>query len=121
MIPRHVLVAHAKGYRTVHKGMLAWVPLPPAGSVPVFRLVMVAVETAPCLHFWVMQPSKDHNITDCRGWPTDAYAYRGLCGHNALYDPVAGDFQLSPDQLQALAAEKVTNHLWQTPFLAGFA
>jgi len=36
--------------------------------------------------------------------PRDSFSYRGLCSHNALPEGIAGNFDLTPEQVKALAA-----------------
>lgn len=53
----------------------------------------------------------------CCPWPRDSYSYGGLCSHDALLEMVAGDFDLSAEQLEAIAADiKEKNRLYQANY-----
>ena len=81
-------------------------PLPTAADVPRFRLLFVAMEAAFSFYFWAMKSAtKDYGMGICCPWSRDTFTYGGFGSHNALMERVAGNFDLSKEQLEALAAE----------------
>jgi hypothetical protein len=94
-----------EGYKITHKGLLAWCPLPAAVDVARIRLLFVAMEAAFSFYFWAMQSrDKDYGMGVCCPWSRDAFSYHGLCSHNSLLEAVHGNFDLTPEQIEALAA-----------------
>lgn len=66
----------------------------------------MAMEAAFSFLFWSMQPSnKDYGMSACCPWPRDSFLYGGLCSHAPLIESVRGHFDLSSEQLEALAVE----------------
>jgi hypothetical protein len=56
-------------------------------------------------------------MSECCPWSLDSFPYGGLCSHNALFEDVRGDFDLSADQLEAIAAEaKENTHLYMADY-----
>lgn len=109
-VPYHVRLAVEKGYAIVHKGLLVWCPLPSAADVPRFRVLFVAIEAALTFLFWAMKSNnKDYGYGSCCPWDRNARSYNGLCGHSALNEGAIGDFDLSAEQLEALATERRAN------------
>ncbi len=49
--------------------------------------------------------TKDYCMDACPPWALDSFSYDGLCSHNPLKEAVAGKFDLSPEQLEAIVAE----------------
>lgn len=104
-LPVYVKAALDQGYTIVHKGLLLWSPIPSATNVPRLRILFVAMEASFSFLFWAMySKSKDYGMGACCPWDRASFSYRGLCSHNALLETVAGDFDLSPEQLEELAA-----------------
>lgn len=118
ILPNYVRDALKEGYTVTHKGLLVWTSLPPAEHVPIRRLLFVAIETTLSFLFWTMHStSKDYGIGSCCLWPRDSFSYLGLCSHNALLEMVLGDFDLSAEQLEALAADiREKNRLYQANY-----
>jgi hypothetical protein len=48
--------------------------------------------------------NKDYGISGCCPWPRNSLSYIGLCSHSALAEDVTGNFELSSEQLEAVAA-----------------
>lgn len=117
-LPRHVRAALENGYKIIHKGLLVWSPIPSAADVPRFRLLFVAMEAAFSFLFWTMQSeNKDYGMSSCCPWPRDSFSYGGLCSHNSLLEMVAGNFDLSGEQLDIIAAEiKEKNRVYQANY-----
>lgn len=118
ILPKYIGHALADGYRIVHKGLLVWRSIPPAADAPRLRLLFVAMEAAFNFLFWSMKSKvKDYGLGICCPWPRDSFSYGGLCSHNALLEMVAGDFDLSGEQLEVIAAEiKEKNRLYHVKY-----
>lgn len=106
MLPRFVAAALRDGYQITHKGTLAWAPVPTPGQIPKTRLLFLALEATFSFLFWAMKSrDKDYNMGSCCPWPRSSFTYGGLCSHNALWEKPAGDFELTEEQLEEMAAE----------------
>lgn len=118
MLPKYVLAALKNDYKIVHKGLLVWSPIPSAANYPRFRLLFVVMEAAFSFLFWAMKSEdKDYGMSTCCPWPRDSFSYRGLCSHNALLERISGNFDLSGEQLEAIAAEiKEKNRVYQANY-----
>ena len=106
VLPSFVRAAFVDGYKLAYKGMLAWSPIPEARNVPRVRLLFVALEATLGFIFWGMKPTPNyfHKGSFCP-WPWVSFEYQGLCSHNALFDPIRANFDLTPEQLETIAAE----------------
>jgi hypothetical protein len=63
--------------------------------------------------------TEDYGIGGCYPWPLDSFPYRGLCSHSPLLEQVAGNFDLSDEQLEAMAAEiKERSRVYQAEYRA---
>ena len=49
--------------------------------------------------------TKDYKMGTCCPWDRSSFPYRGLCSHNPLLEVPRGRFDLSPEQLEAIAVE----------------
>ncbi|KAH7155412.1 hypothetical protein B0J13DRAFT_521570 [Dactylonectria estremocensis] len=49
--------------------------------------------------------AKGNGIGSYCPWPREEFSYRGLCTHNPLIESPVGDFDLSPEQMEVVAAE----------------
>ena len=118
MLPEYVRTALDDGYQIVHKGVLVWSTIPGPTNVPMFRLLFIAMEATFSFLFWAMRStSKDYGIGFCCPWPRDSFTYGGLCSHNPLFEKVNGNFGLSAEQLEALAADtKEKTRLYQAEY-----
>lgn len=76
------------------------------------------MEAAFSFLFWtIISEVKDYGIGICCPRPRDSFSYGGLCSHNALIKMVVGNFDLSDEQLEAIAAEiKEKNRLYQANY-----
>ncbi|KAK5738549.1 carbamoyl-phosphate synthase (glutamine-hydrolyzing) cpa2 [Elasticomyces elasticus] len=105
-LPQYVADALRDGYTIAHKGTLAWCPIPTAANIPRLRLLFLAMETAFAALFWAFKSRKvDHHLASCCPWTLSAFTYSGLCSHSPLMESAAGKFDLSSEQLEAIAAE----------------
>ena len=116
--PRFVQRAIDDGYKISHKGLLVWCSITSAANAPRFRLLFVAIEAALSFLFWAMKSKvKAHGMRICCPWPRDSFSCGGLCSHNALAEMVAGRFDLSDEQLEAIAVEiKEKNRLYHVKY-----
>lgn len=113
-VPQMVRKAVADNYEITHKGIIVWQRAPTAGDIPRQRLLLVAIEATLSFYFWTMvSRTKDYHMEDCCPWPRDLFTYHGLCTHSPLREVVLGDFNLSPEQLELVAAEKGELHRQQ--------
>jgi hypothetical protein len=52
--PNYVAKALDAGYVITHKGLLCWAPIPPAGMVPLLRVLFITLEATFACVFWAM-------------------------------------------------------------------
>ncbi|KAF2417225.1 hypothetical protein EJ08DRAFT_84066 [Tothia fuscella] len=103
-MPKQVIKAFAEGYKIVHKGLLLTAPLPSAANVPRYRLLSVSMEAALSFLFWSMHSRKpDHFMISLCPRPLSSLSYDGLCSHSPLREGPLGNFDLSAEQLEAIA------------------
>jgi hypothetical protein len=51
-------------------------------------------------------------------WDREAFEYEGACSHNLTVKPVLGDYPLTKEELESVAAEaKETNRLYQIQYI----
>lgn len=104
--PQYVKESLEEGYVIVHQGLLCWTPLPSAALQRRTRLLFVAIEAAFAYVFWAMKATKgDYGMSWVCPWGRENLEYDGLCSHPCLTEPVTGDFNLSPEDLEAQATE----------------
>ncbi|KAK5129539.1 hypothetical protein LTR08_003160 [Meristemomyces frigidus] len=103
VLPRWVAHALDTGYTITHKVPLCWMSIPRAAHVPINRLLFVFLEATFSYMFWAMRAhaTRDYGMSDICFWDRDALEYDGLCSHCALYEGPKGDFDLSPEELEA--------------------
>jgi hypothetical protein len=106
-LPKYVAESIREGYRITHMGVLVYGPLPTAAQVPKFRVFYVAVEATLTLWFGGLRHRPQHpaDVAAC-GWNLGAFRYEGLCSHSAFLEAVRGNFNLTAEQLETLAAER---------------
>lgn len=109
-LPRYVAASMAIGedYTIVHKGLLCWTLSIPAPALqPMVRLYFILLEATFAYTFWTMYSrEKDYGMRHMCLWDRRELEYTGLCGHCALYEGIKGDFGLSAEKLEELAAER---------------
>lgn len=103
-VPRYVQKAIEDGYVITHKGLLCWASLPSAAEVPILRLVFLTLEATFTFIFRAIHKT-DYGMAHMCHWARDTLEYDGLCSHNPLTEAPAGDHSLSPEELEAQAAE----------------
>lgn len=112
MLPYYIEKALDEGYTIVHKGLLCWIPIPTAALLPVTRLLFVALEAAFAYMFWTMRErTRNHDMSHICLWDRTTLEYDGLCSHCSLNEGILGDFDLSPEQLEAQAIDKEQKRL----------
>ncbi|KAK4565418.1 carbamoyl-phosphate synthase (glutamine-hydrolyzing) cpa2 [Recurvomyces mirabilis] len=106
ILPSRVKDALDNDYTITYKGLLCWAPLPHAVILPITRILFFALEAAFAYMFWAMEaPTGRYGMGDMFLWPGSATEYDGLCSHCALTDGFQGDFDMTPEQLEAQAAD----------------
>jgi len=90
------------GYTITGKVLLARCPIPAASKIPVYRLLVVALEAVFACWFWAMyrRVGHDYGFNELCPWPISSFAYDGCCSHNPLREYVYGDIELTEEQLQ---------------------
>lgn len=105
-LPRWVSDALSRGYKIVHKGLLSWCPIPTAALVPIQRLLFIANEATYGYGLWGMRDRcDDYGMKHICRWNIKKLEYGGLCGHCSLSDSIRGNFDLTAEELEALAVE----------------
>lgn len=107
MVPNGVRDAMIDGYSITHQGLLCRVPMPmpTPSSVPLTRLLFIALEATFAYLFWAMKPHREH-YGMAHICPWDRLDYDGICSHCSLKEKVVGDFNLTAEELEAHAAER---------------
>lgn len=113
--PSGVKAAVDDAYTITHKGLLCWIPLPPAASVPINRLLFVALEATFAYMVWAMKPDTGdygmpHPLHTCL-WDRTTFEYDGCCSHCCLSEAVLGEFDVPAEELEAQAIEKEQRRL----------
>lgn len=94
----------ADEYEITYKGILCWLPIPSADSVPRLRLLAIALEAILSFLFWTVKSrKKNYNMGSCCPWLRDSFTYPGLCTHNTLLESVLGDLGLPGEELKIVA------------------
>lgn len=106
-LPVYVKTSLDAGFTIVYKGLLCWMPNPRPVNVPVFRLLMFALEATLSYMFWAMRtPSgADYGMSHVCVWDRQTMEYDGLCSHCALNEGIRGNFEMTADELEAYAVE----------------
>jgi hypothetical protein len=117
-LPKYIEMAPKDGYSIVHKGILVSCSIPSAANIPKIRILLVAIEAAFSFMFWTMKSrTKDYGCVDLCPWDRDRLEWHGLCSHNPLHEDVSDNFDLSAEQLEAIAAEvKEKNRVYQAEY-----
>ncbi|OBT71669.1 hypothetical protein VF21_10587 [Pseudogymnoascus sp. 05NY08] len=112
LLPQYVAKALDDGFDIVHKGLLCWIPRPPASKVPFRRLLFYGLEATFAFMFWAMKARLgDYGMGHICRWDRRMLEYDGVCSHSALRDGIHGDFTLSAEQLEAFAVEREKKRL----------
>jgi hypothetical protein len=107
-LPKYVKETLDEGYTNVHQGLLCWTPsIPTYGLQPTLRLFFLVLEAMFSYVFWAMRTiTRDYGMAHLCLWDRHSLEYTGLCSHCCLTEGVRGDFSLSSEQLEALAAQR---------------
>jgi hypothetical protein len=112
LLPRYVAKALDDGFDIVHKGLLCWIPKPTASNVPVQRLLFFALEATFTYMFWTLRARNRHyGMGHICLWDRKTLEYDECCSHCALNEGILGEFDLTPEQLEAQAIEKEEKRL----------
>lgn len=92
------------GYKIVRSVILLHCPIPEPASQPLFRALLLALETAFHAIFWAMwNPEKSYGqLSDNRIWSVSSFSWQGLGTHSPLLESVQG-LDLTDEQLDAIA------------------
>ena len=102
-LPRWVQRAVQDGYAITHRDLLCLLLVLPAALVPRTRFFLVAMEASFAYLLWAVRTVKhDFGMSAHCPWPLK---WDGTCSHCSLAEPVSGDFELSPEELESQAAE----------------
>ena len=114
-IPKFVRQAMGLGYSITHKRVLMSCPIPLPADRSRYRLMLVAMEATLSFLFWTIRSSsKDYGMSACCPWDIKSFTYQGLCSHNALCEYISGNFDLSAEELETLAAHiREARRQWQ--------
>jgi hypothetical protein len=104
-LPSGVLKAFQDGFKITHKGLLVTAPMASPANAPMYRLLFYALEATFSFYLWMMNSGKFFLYHKLCPWTLSEIEYDGLCSHSALFDPIAGCFDLTPEELMSLAAE----------------
>lgn len=81
--------------------------MPGPALVLIYRLLFFALEATLAFAFWATKAKKgDYGMVHLCSWGRDTLEYDGLCSHVALNEGIPGDFDMSPEELEANAAKK---------------
>ncbi|KAH4195240.1 hypothetical protein HBI95_195590 [Parastagonospora nodorum] len=110
--------AMRNGWDITHTILLATCPIPSPEDVPVYRLVVVALESALAALFWTFRRlDHEYGYTFRTSWTREELPYDGACTHNPIGEPVYGNFHLSKDELKQMAAEtRERNRIYQLEY-----
>lgn len=107
VIPDYVQLALDDGYAITTKALLVYCPIPAPAQQVTVRYAIYTLEAAlSCILSAFVNPGKRYGFGDLFTWPraTHNFEYDGLCSHSAFLDPVRGDLNLSPEELEEIAA-----------------
>ncbi|KAI5273605.1 carbamoyl-phosphate synth [Aureobasidium subglaciale] len=109
MLPQYVEDAINAGFVIIDTGLLCWTPsIPDPAMIPLGRLLFIAMEATFAFAFWTMRTptGADWGIAHLCPWDRSTLGYTGLCSHPALNEGIHGDFDLTSEELQEMAAQK---------------
>ena len=108
-LPRYYEASLREGFSVVHRGLLCWTPsIPPPAIEPVLRLLYLLLEATFSYIFWAMRTpnGNDYGMAHICPWDRFSLEYTGLCSHCSLNEGVFGEFNMSAEELEALAVMK---------------
>ncbi|MCJ1443047.1 MAG: Protein kinase C-like 1 [Stictis urceolatum] len=103
-LPRYVTEALRNGYTIKKKALLATRPITQAAKLPVYRVVLLALEAIFACYFWAMyKRDHDYGFNHLCLWPLDSFTYDGACSHSPLKEGFERELDLSEVELQQIA------------------
>lgn len=107
-LPKYVDRSVKEGFEIVHMGLICWTTfIPGPALVPELRLFFLLLEAAFAFSLWAMRSAtKDYGMEYGCFWDRSSLEYSGLCSHSSLHEGIPGEFDLSAEQLVALAEKK---------------
>nr|OQO29384.1 hypothetical protein B0A51_03166 [Rachicladosporium sp. CCFEE 5018] len=100
-VPRCVQKASDDGYTIKQKVLLAHCPIPPVVKLPLYSVVIIALEAAFACVFWAMfKREHDYGFNGLCPWPMTSFKYDGLCTHSPFKEAIDGGLELSEEQLK---------------------
>ncbi|KAL8867114.1 MAG: hypothetical protein Q9174_005868 [Haloplaca sp. 1 TL-2023] len=104
-IPLGLSRALDDGYSITNSGLLLQCPIPQAKDIPILRAAVVAIKSALLYMFWTHESySKDNKYKHLCPWYLFLFSYGGLCTYYPLWEDVLGDFRLTGEQREEIAA-----------------
>lgn len=106
-LPKFVQSSLDDGFAFASKGLLGWMPIPNPAQNPLGRMLILALEATLTFAFWAMEAKPEDCAMDhlCP-WDRNTLEYDGLCSHCALAERIVGNFDMSPEEAEAMAEEK---------------
>lgn len=106
-LPQHVRLAYDRGYEFSHVGMLCWTSLPSPTLVPLTRLLFICLEGVfTCLFYSAFYTIMEGLWDDLMPWTRDSVSWGALNSHLPFIEGVGDMLDLSPTQLESIAAAK---------------
>jgi hypothetical protein len=117
-LAKYIEIALNNGYKICTKRLLLHCPIPSAANIPRVRITLVAMEAMFAFLFWAMTSrTKDYGYGQLCPWDRSSFEWHGLCSHNPLLEDVSGNFDLSAEQLEAIAAATAEkNRVYQAEY-----
>lgn len=105
LLPRFVKLRLGQGYQITHVGLLCWFPSPAASLVPRVRAQVLLLEAAFAIAFHAAFAAiTDQGISHLLLWPRKMVDWAPLCSHLPLTEAIRGNLELSPEELEIVAA-----------------
>lgn len=116
MIPVGVKKALNNGYKLASTHLLLTCNIPEARNVSIIRVLFHVFEAIFSFTFWTMKETKASNnwgFDSFCPWGIGSMEWVGCCSHNPMQEEIPGNFNLSPEDVEAAAAEvKERNRLY---------
>ncbi|KAJ4383002.1 Alpha subunit of the F1 sector of mitochondrial F1F0 ATP synthase [Didymella sp. IMI 355093] len=106
-LPRFVKRAYQQGFEKTHTSLLCWSKTPTPEHVPRTRQRYLGLEGVFQMLFFAAIPNiMDPLWSSSVPWSRDAVEWDPLCSHISLNECARGDFDVAPDVLKRIAAER---------------
>jgi hypothetical protein len=104
-LPRFVQLRFGQGYHVSHIGLLCYTPLPSPGLAPRVQARILLVEATMTVTFHAAYAAvTDSWFSDLLFWPREKVLWKPLCSHLPFKEAVRGNLDLSPEELEIIAA-----------------